>query len=105
MKTIIITSIFVSLILGFIPTEVIAQNQTEKPISQSENKKYVCPMHPEVIRDKPGKCPICGMNLQHEQHQQQGDYYCPMHPDYISKESGRCPKCGMNLKKRVREGN
>lgn len=25
--------------------------------------KYTCPMHPEVIKDKPGKCPKCGMTL------------------------------------------
>ena len=25
--------------------------------------KWVCPMHPDVIKDKPGKCPVCGMNL------------------------------------------
>lgn len=24
---------------------------------------YTCPMHPEVERSAPGKCPICGMNL------------------------------------------
>ena len=24
---------------------------------------YTCPMHPEVERNAPGKCPICGMNL------------------------------------------
>lgn len=24
---------------------------------------FTCPMHPEVIRDKPGNCPICGMKL------------------------------------------
>ncbi|NEW80110.1 MAG: hypothetical protein GZ086_11960 [Gelidibacter sp.] len=26
-------------------------------------KTYVCPMHPEVISDKPGKCPKCGMTM------------------------------------------
>jgi len=25
--------------------------------------QYTCPMHPEVISDKSGKCPKCGMNL------------------------------------------
>ena len=27
-------------------------------------KKYTCPMHPEIVRDKPGSCPICGMALE-----------------------------------------
>ncbi len=25
--------------------------------------QYTCPMHPEVISDKPGSCPKCGMDL------------------------------------------
>jgi Cu(I)/Ag(I) efflux system membrane fusion protein len=25
--------------------------------------KYVCPMHPRIVRDEPGSCPICGMDL------------------------------------------
>ena len=27
---------------------------------------YVCPMHPEIRRDRPGDCPICGMALEPE---------------------------------------
>jgi Heavy metal binding domain len=25
--------------------------------------QYTCTMHPEVLSDKPGKCPKCGMTL------------------------------------------
>jgi hypothetical protein len=24
---------------------------------------YTCPMHPQIVKDAPGKCPICGMTL------------------------------------------
>ncbi|NDP26626.1 MAG: efflux RND transporter periplasmic adaptor subunit [Flavobacterium sp.] len=38
-----------------------------KPSPHSEKSHaaevYTCSMHPEIIRDKPGTCPICGMNL------------------------------------------
>lgn len=27
------------------------------------SKKYTCTMHPEVVINKPGKCPRCGMKL------------------------------------------
>ncbi len=26
--------------------------------------EYTCPMHPEIVRDEPGDCPICGMALE-----------------------------------------
>jgi len=31
--------------------------------SNHQNEVYTCSMHPEIIRDKPGNCPICGMFL------------------------------------------
>lgn len=30
---------------------------------RQEAVEYTCPMHPEIIRDAPGTCPICGMDL------------------------------------------
>ena len=29
-----------------------------------ENPRYTCPMHPQIVRDAPGSCPICGMALE-----------------------------------------
>jgi hypothetical protein len=26
--------------------------------------EWTCPMHPEIVRDAPGNCPICGMALE-----------------------------------------
>ncbi|MBN7762938.1 heavy metal translocating P-type ATPase [Nitratireductor aquibiodomus] len=34
----------------------------EEPIPRGT--QYTCPMHPEIIRDEPGSCPICGMALE-----------------------------------------
>jgi Cu(I)/Ag(I) efflux system membrane fusion protein len=31
--------------------------------TEGEATVYTCPMHPEIIRDQPGTCPICGMDL------------------------------------------
>jgi P-type Cu+ transporter len=30
----------------------------------AKGTRYTCPMHPEIIRDGPGSCPICGMALE-----------------------------------------
>ena len=27
------------------------------------SNQYTCPMHPQIVQDKPGACPICGMDL------------------------------------------
>lgn len=56
------------LLIGFIFTSfsntVNAQTTTKKSATEQQvAKKYICTMHPEVVMDKPGKCPKCGMNL------------------------------------------
>ena len=61
MKTVILIS---TIILVFIANS--CMNKTESnPDHQTDVAKevYTCPMHPEIIRDKPGNCPICGMRL------------------------------------------
>ncbi|HEX9081262.1 MAG TPA: efflux RND transporter periplasmic adaptor subunit [Holophagaceae bacterium] len=33
------------------------------PATPAATQKYQCPMHPQIIQDHPGDCPICGMKL------------------------------------------
>lgn len=40
-----------------------AIRSNEQPEHVHQQLVYTCPMHPEIIRDKPGNCPICGMTL------------------------------------------
>lgn len=79
--------------------------KTEK-VKAAEKVTYTCPMHPEVISNKPGECPKCGMDLVKMEPAkadttalQKTEYVCPMHPDVISDKPGECPKCGMDLVK------
>lgn len=34
------------------------------PVSAPPGTQYTCPMHPEIVQDGPGTCPICGMALE-----------------------------------------
>ena len=34
-----------------------------KPDAPGGGPTYTCPMHAEITRPEPGKCPICGMTL------------------------------------------
>jgi Cu+-exporting ATPase len=65
----------------------------------SKGAKYICPMDPEVVSDKPGSCPKCGMALEPELSfvPTQTKWTCPMHPEVVRDGPGACPKCGMAL--------
>lgn len=42
----------------------VASHADPLPSAQSNQaQRYVCPMHQHIVRDHPGKCPICGMDL------------------------------------------
>lgn len=65
-----------------------------------EPGKYYCPMFCEgnKVYDKPGDCPVCGMDLvKQPEVKKKVQYTCPMHPEVISDSPGSCPKCGMDL--------
>ncbi len=59
-KYLIITLIVVAVAAaGLILTTTIGSNSEVK----TETQLYTCGMHPQIIEDHPGDCPICGMKL------------------------------------------
>jgi hypothetical protein len=45
-----------------------SSQSSEQPAQKSGKAvQYICPMHPDVVQDKPGKCPKCGMDLVEKQ--------------------------------------
>lgn len=77
------------------------KKKVEKPKRKGTGTFY-CPMHCEGDKtyDKPGDCPVCGMDLVEEVNLSattSEQWTCPMHPEVIKDESGSCPICGMDL--------
>lgn len=51
------------LLLAGCSRETPADGKSSDPASQKAAVKYTCSMHPEVVQDKAGNCPKCGMKL------------------------------------------
>jgi len=45
------------------PVRTAADDTLAEHALKHANPRYRCPMHPEIVRDEPGVCPICGMTL------------------------------------------
>ncbi len=45
------------------PEKFSTPDKARELASAAPGAKYTCPMHPEIVRDAPGDCPICGMAL------------------------------------------
>lgn len=85
------------------------------PEEGGDDGLWTCGMHPQVIRDQPGSCPICKMDLtpldpagfdlgarDHAGHDhatggEPQQWACPLHPERVEEEAGECPICGSEL--------
>lgn len=144
LKKLIPSVLQIAVVAGFFITAVIAYNlgaerhaptgapQVTAPVSSPASSHpvdkngdgiiYVGPMHPQIQRDEPGDCPICGMELVPMDVSEvetppasvnsvsqevvshpidtNGDgtiFTCSMHPQIKQDEPGNCPICGMEL--------
>ncbi|MHC0442381.1 heavy metal translocating P-type ATPase [Flavobacterium sp. 3-210] len=75
------------------------KSEIKKVHQHSANGVYYCPMHCEGDKtyNKPGDCPVCGMDLVPQVAMTATQFTCPMHPEILSNEPGDCPICGMDL--------
>jgi len=75
---------------------------TPKTKSSVVQVQYSCPMHPEMVSDKPGKCSKCNMDLTLSKKERMkakvtNTYTGPMHKEVVSDHAGTCPKCKKEL--------
>lgn len=83
-------------------TSLFAQTKAGKRDTIKLTTYYTCSQHPEVVSDKDGKCPQCGMALKLSAKEQMKtkvvkNYVCPVHLDIVSHDPGKCPQCGKKL--------
>lgn len=78
-----------------------AIEHTEKHL----DPKYICPMHPQIVRDVPGSCPICGMDLVQVEAEDESDqggerkilYYRHPHNPEITSDKPMQDEMGMDF--------
>ncbi len=57
LKTVAFASVAPALLLAA------CRDAVKKEVAGEKKQTYTCPMHPQIVQDKPGSCPICGMDL------------------------------------------
>ena len=65
MKRIVVLTILITGLsfLSLNSALAVVQTVQKKPATNTVVVRYTCTMHPEIVKDKPGKCPKCGMAL------------------------------------------
>ena len=113
---VLIAAVAASLVLGGAGTYLVSGRGHDHARStpgdaEAVKEQWQCPMHPSIIQDHPGNCPICGMKLvklaapapatkpaqPSASEAQKPQWQCPMHPSIVQDHPGNCPICGMKL--------
>ena len=94
--------ILLTVLFSAISFGAFAQTKADKKDTAQHAAFYACPMHPNQKMDKPGKCPVCGMDLVLSNKEQMErevtkTYTCSTHADVVSNHPGKCSKCSSKL--------
>ena len=105
-------SLLIAASLLVVACEQDAPSSLGEPASEQVHELYTCGMHPNVVQEHPGTCPICGMDLtpirgadsSPSRTTREGSpgernvkyWVAPMDPTYISDRPGKSPM-GMDL--------
>jgi len=102
-KNLIIILSVIILALATVTIYLLTKNSTQTTSTQV-TQQYTCGMHPQIVEDHPGNCPICGMKLvpiKNSGNNKPGErkilyYRAPMDPNEIYDHPGKS-KMGMDL--------
>ena len=64
---------FIGLMLNGFSVNLVNGQITQSKQVNDQKVQYTCPQHAEVVQDKPGKCPKCGMTLVEKKEMTKGD--------------------------------
>ena len=69
-------------LISFMATQSLFSQNDSTKTQRVDSVFYTCPMHPDILSDKPGKCPKCGMDLVQKNSSSEHKMnmmMCPMH--------------------------
>jgi Cu(I)/Ag(I) efflux system membrane fusion protein len=59
----VIAGVIVGILIGYFSGSSGASKEVKSSPQLEEKSSWTCSMHPQIVKNKAGKCPICGMDL------------------------------------------
>ncbi len=96
----VMLAMVVFIMVGYLSKQSIENYPMETAVEHSVkhlDAKYQCPMHPDMVKNEGGSCPICGMTLARVESEKKLLYWvAPMDANYRRDKPGKSPM-GMDL--------